>query len=125
MPTLSQIRAATVAANEPVWVRDIAFDDTGLKIDLRIRSAKCRIAADARDAALAAGKDQAATLDAMFVAMLADWSITGDDGQPVPCTSEAIAEWLGDPDLGDGFRRTVALASGRVKGGKLVEPPPG
>lgn len=121
MPTkLNDIRAAIVAGNNPVWVRDIPFGETGFTVDLEIRSVGSSKAIRARDDALADKKTPSEVLDAMLPEMITGWSFEADEGGPLPCTPAAVADWLADPDVGAEFRRAAVHAASRVKAGKLV-----
>ena len=121
MPTkTSDIRAAIVAGNAPVWVRDIPFGETGYKVDLELRSAGSSKATRARDDALADKKTPAEALDAMLPVMITGWSFEADEGGPLECTPATVADWLADPDVGAEFRRAAVYAASRVKAGKLV-----
>lgn len=121
MPTkISDIRAAIIAGDAPIWVRDIPFGETGFTVDLELRSLGSRTAHRARDDALADDKTHAETLDAMLAAAITGWSFEADEGGPLPCTPAAVTDWLADPDVGAEFRRAAVHAASRVKAGKLV-----
>jgi len=121
MPTkISDIRAAIIAGDAPVWVRDVPFGETGFTVDLEIRPLGSRAAHHARDEALADDKTHAEALDAMLGATITGWSFEADEGGPLPCTPEAVAEWLADADVGAEFRRAAVRAASQVKAGKLV-----
>ncbi len=120
MTKISDIRAAIIAGDAPVWVRDVPFGETGYKVDLEIRSLGSASAVCARDDALSEKRTQPEVLDAMLAAAITGWTLEADEGGPLPCTPEAVAEWLADADVGAEFRRAAVRAASQVKAGKLV-----